>query len=196
MHKFNTKCKKYAWKWNQAFTWVFENWHLIISSYRLNKSATVILSIWHVTCDLNFDFSLLIFQVRTLFVSGLPMDAKPRELYLLFRGCKVSKSVHTDLPHMHPHIYSNLPTLTYPHIYSMHPHIYSSKNKHGFTVLSDPSVKWFKIKIYGILILKAKHSSSLELLHHSLDFLFTYLSQHSSHTLPSKYKDQSVPMTL
>lgn len=27
-------------------------------------------------------------QVRTLFVSGLPMDAKPRELYLLFRGYK------------------------------------------------------------------------------------------------------------
>lgn len=27
-------------------------------------------------------------QVRTLFVSGLPMDAKPRELYLLFRGCR------------------------------------------------------------------------------------------------------------
>lgn len=26
------------------------------------------------------------FQVRTLFVSGLPMDAKPRELYLLFRA--------------------------------------------------------------------------------------------------------------
>lgn len=26
--------------------------------------------------------------VRTLFVSGLPMDAKPRELYLLFRGFK------------------------------------------------------------------------------------------------------------
>ncbi|KAK2704632.1 protein couch potato-like [Artemia franciscana] len=25
-------------------------------------------------------------EVRTLFVSGLPMDAKPRELYLLFRG--------------------------------------------------------------------------------------------------------------
>lgn len=30
------------------------------------------------------------FQVRTLFVSGLPMDAKPRELYLLFRAYKVS----------------------------------------------------------------------------------------------------------
>nr|CAH7727419.1 unnamed protein product [Callosobruchus chinensis] len=30
-------------------------------------------------------FSVL-FQVRTLFVSGLPMDAKPRELYLLFRA--------------------------------------------------------------------------------------------------------------
>ncbi|CAH1788753.1 unnamed protein product [Owenia fusiformis] len=27
-------------------------------------------------------------EVRTLFVSGLPMDAKPRELYLLFRGYK------------------------------------------------------------------------------------------------------------
>ncbi|CAM4751390.1 unnamed protein product [Rotaria magnacalcarata] len=27
-------------------------------------------------------------EVRTLFVSGLPMDAKPRELYLLFRGFK------------------------------------------------------------------------------------------------------------
>ena len=32
---------------------------------------------------------LLVFQVRTLFVSGLPMDTKPRELYLLFRQCKV-----------------------------------------------------------------------------------------------------------
>lgn len=30
------------------------------------------------------------FQVRTLFVSGLPMDAKPRELYLLFRAYEVS----------------------------------------------------------------------------------------------------------
>ncbi|GFO31624.1 RNA-binding protein with multiple splicing [Plakobranchus ocellatus] len=29
-------------------------------------------------------------QVRTLFVSGLPMDAKPRELYLLFRAYKSS----------------------------------------------------------------------------------------------------------
>lgn len=29
-------------------------------------------------------------QVRTLFVSGLPMDAKPRELYLLFRAYEVS----------------------------------------------------------------------------------------------------------
>ncbi|XP_036368350.1 protein couch potato isoform X15 [Octopus sinensis] len=28
------------------------------------------------------------FEVRTLFVSGLPMDAKPRELYLLFRAYK------------------------------------------------------------------------------------------------------------
>ena len=28
-------------------------------------------------------------QVRTLFVSGLPMDTKPRELYLLFRAYEV-----------------------------------------------------------------------------------------------------------
>lgn len=34
----------------------------------------------------------LSFQVRTLFVSGLPMDAKPRELYLLFRGFKVKNN--------------------------------------------------------------------------------------------------------
>ena len=33
------------------------------------------------------------FQVRTLFVSGLPMDTKPRELYLLFRTYEVCFSV-------------------------------------------------------------------------------------------------------
>ncbi|KFP10314.1 RNA-binding protein with multiple splicing, partial [Egretta garzetta] len=32
--------------------------------------------------------SFLLFQVRTLFVSGLPLDIKPRELYLLFRPFK------------------------------------------------------------------------------------------------------------
>jgi hypothetical protein len=35
---------------------------------------------------------IVLFQVRTLFVSGLPMDAKPRELYLLFRAYEVSKT--------------------------------------------------------------------------------------------------------
>lgn len=30
-------------------------------------------------------------QVRTLFVSGLPLDIKPRELYLLFRPFKVPR---------------------------------------------------------------------------------------------------------
>ena len=30
-----------------------------------------------------------LFKVRTLFVSGLPMDTKPRELYLLFRAYEV-----------------------------------------------------------------------------------------------------------
>lgn len=33
-----------------------------------------------------FFFLSSLSQVRTLFVSGLPMDAKPRELYLLFRA--------------------------------------------------------------------------------------------------------------
>jgi len=33
---------------------------------------------------------LVLFKVRTLFVSGLPMDARPRELHLLFRAYKVS----------------------------------------------------------------------------------------------------------
>lgn len=47
-----------------------------------------------VIINLNYSFFYLIFsffliQVRTLFVSGLPMDAKPRELYLLFRAYKV-----------------------------------------------------------------------------------------------------------
>ena len=41
------------------------------------------------TCSLQC-LPLLLLQVRTLFVSGLPMDAKPRELYLLFRAYKVS----------------------------------------------------------------------------------------------------------
>uniref|UniRef100_A0A8D2QVI9 RNA binding protein, mRNA processing factor 2 n=1 Tax=Zosterops lateralis melanops TaxID=1220523 RepID=A0A8D2QVI9_ZOSLA len=35
-------------------------------------------------------------EVRTLFVSGLPVDIKPRELYLLFRPFKVRRS--SDLP--------------------------------------------------------------------------------------------------
>ncbi|EOA97345.1 RNA-binding protein with multiple splicing, partial [Anas platyrhynchos] len=33
----------------------------------------------------------LLLQVRTLFVSGLPLDIKPRELYLLFRPFKVPR---------------------------------------------------------------------------------------------------------
>lgn len=32
-------------------------------------------------------------KVRTLFVSGLPLDIKPRELYLLFRPFKVCLDV-------------------------------------------------------------------------------------------------------
>ena len=34
------------------------------------------------------------FQVRTLFVSGLPMDTKPRELYLLFRAYEVTNLLY------------------------------------------------------------------------------------------------------
>ena len=35
--------------------------------------------------------SSYLLQVRTLFVSGLPMDTKPRELYLLFRAYEVQQ---------------------------------------------------------------------------------------------------------
>ena len=35
---------------------------------------------------------VLLLQVRTLFVSGLPMDTKPRELYLLFRAYEVREN--------------------------------------------------------------------------------------------------------
>lgn len=42
------------------------------------------------SCQLHVISILL--QVRTLFVSGLPMDAKPRELYLLFRAYEVSRT--------------------------------------------------------------------------------------------------------
>lgn len=38
-------------------------------------------------------FDLYLSQVRTLFVSGLPMDAKARDMYLLFRCYKVSMYV-------------------------------------------------------------------------------------------------------
>ena len=34
-----------------------------------------------------------VFQVRTLFVSGLPMDVKPREIYLMFRSFPVSENL-------------------------------------------------------------------------------------------------------
>ncbi|NXN41091.1 RBPMS protein, partial [Rhinoptilus africanus] len=37
-------------------------------------------------------------QVRTLFVSGLPLDIKPRELYLLFRPFKPGLTVPPLLP--------------------------------------------------------------------------------------------------
>ncbi|NWU52978.1 RBPMS protein, partial [Dromas ardeola] len=42
--------------------------------------------------------SCLLFQVRTLFVSGLPLDIKPRELYLLFRPFKPGLMVLPLLP--------------------------------------------------------------------------------------------------
>lgn len=40
-------------------------------------------------CPPPWSLLIFIFQVRTLFVSGLPLDIKPRELYLLFRPFKV-----------------------------------------------------------------------------------------------------------
>ena len=38
----------------------------------------------------NVGLFLFSFQVRTVFVSGLPMDVRPREIYLLFRPYSVS----------------------------------------------------------------------------------------------------------
>lgn len=46
---------------------------------------------YKVMASITYLSSLIYFQVRTLFVSGLPMDAKPRELYLLFRAYEVSE---------------------------------------------------------------------------------------------------------
>ena len=44
-----------------------------------------------------FNFcKILLFQVRTLFVSGLPMDTKPRELYLLFRAYEVTRGIQKE----------------------------------------------------------------------------------------------------
>ena len=40
-----------------------------------------------------FNSAFLYLQVRTLFVSGLPMDTKPRELYLLFRAYEVGEQL-------------------------------------------------------------------------------------------------------
>ncbi len=51
---------------------------------------TNILGIWFISC---------ILQVRTLFVSGLPTDIKPRELYLLFRPFKVKTDVLNGKSH-------------------------------------------------------------------------------------------------
>lgn len=57
------------------------NWILLIPKGSKNQNFSI-----------SKPFLLIIFsnflflQVRTLFVSGLPMDAKPRELYLLFRA--------------------------------------------------------------------------------------------------------------
>ena len=48
--------------------------------------------IWKIT------HTFILFQVRTLFVSGLPMDTKPRELYLLFRAYEVMCASHPSQP--------------------------------------------------------------------------------------------------
>lgn len=52
-------------------------WGLTVTSVYANKTSD------------SQHFLFIFLQVRTLFVSGLPMDAKPRELYLLFRAYKV-----------------------------------------------------------------------------------------------------------
>lgn len=58
---------------------------------RVYRSTIKLLSFFFFVVGKKILINLFLFtQVRTLFVSGLPMDAKPRELYLLFRAYEVT----------------------------------------------------------------------------------------------------------
>lgn len=65
---------------------------LCLTGWKLLFKGTVVLfstnCLEYTTITLVLYFDLL--QVRTLFVSGLPMDVRLRELYLLFRCYDVS----------------------------------------------------------------------------------------------------------
>lgn len=73
------------------FKWIFliQNAEENICWNKKKKKLYYELWNWNIKNTLFFSLFLLL-QVRTLFVSGLPMDAKPRELYLLFRAYEVS----------------------------------------------------------------------------------------------------------
>lgn len=61
---------------------------------------------------MKYFFYALRLQVRTLFVSGLPVDIKPRELYLLFRPFKVSQVVFLEEVMMYFHMFSSTTRLS------------------------------------------------------------------------------------
>jgi hypothetical protein len=67
----NVRCAKWCWT-SVTFAHKYRCCHLSFAALKHNLCAVCIF-----------------YQVRTLFVSGLPMDARPRELYLLFQGYKV-----------------------------------------------------------------------------------------------------------
>ena len=74
----------------KAFFRVSPSHLLTISSFLFLEILTTIflLHLVSILSRLQNDNSCFL-QVRTLFVSGLPMDTKPRELYLLFRAYEV-----------------------------------------------------------------------------------------------------------
>lgn len=79
------------------------NWRLVMT-FSFLKYWLLLDFVFSIRNNALFLF-LFIFQVRTLFVSGLPMDAKPRELYLLFRGFKVNYQLDWKIL-SHVNIYS------------------------------------------------------------------------------------------
>lgn len=76
-----------SWSWESLNSLTLSVLFLIKSSFYCQVCKVVINNWWRLMK--NTWSPSCIPQVRTLFVSGLPLDIKPRELYLLFRPFKV-----------------------------------------------------------------------------------------------------------